>query len=379
MNQKLEKIFTERINKFENYVYNKILLNPIEFDVYYHKSQDPILFENRLDVNYSPILKGDKWGEAWENAWFHLKGEIPKSWSGLNVAAKLNFTGEGLIFGNDGIPRQGLTSCSVYNKEFKRDLFPIVESSVGGEKIELWIEVVASGYLGINLPLDSEENETKYHGEFNSTVNDISYAIFNEEIWQFWLDLKVLNELLHTLPPNSVRRSRIIYNINSAIDAFGDDVANVGTAREILKESFNIPAANSDLSVLAVGHAHMDTAWLWPVDETKRKIGRSFANQIALLEKYPEYVFGASQPQHYVFAKQHYPGLFDKMKKFIDEGRWELQGGMWVEADNNLVSGESIIRQIIYGKNYLRMNLILKLKIYGYRMCLVILQYCLKF
>ena len=102
MNQKLEKIFIARINKFENYIFDKILINPIEFDVYYHKSQVPILFKDRLNVDYSRIRRGDKWGDAWENAWFHLKGEIPESWSGSKVVAKLNFTGEGLIFGEDG-------------------------------------------------------------------------------------------------------------------------------------------------------------------------------------------------------------------------------------------------------------------------------------
>jgi len=211
---------------------------------------------------------------------------------------------------------------------------------------------VAIGYLGINLPFDPKPSSPDQYGEFKSTVNDVTFGIFNEELWQLWLDIEVLNGLVKNLPRKSVRRSRIIRNVNIAIDAFKDDSCNANVSRNILKKELEKSASESDLSVLAVGHAHIDTAWLWPVSETKRKIARSFSNQITLLEKYPDYIFGASQPQHYVFAKEHYPEIFEKIKKFVKEGRWELQGGMWVEADNNLISGESLVRQIIHGKNY---------------------------
>jgi alpha-mannosidase len=86
---------------------------------------------------------------------------------------------------------------------------------------------------------------------------------------------------------------------------------------------------------------------MWPEKETIRKYARTFASQIYLLEKYPQYVFGASQPQHY-------PGLYEKIKRFVKEGRWEIQGAMWVEADCNLISGESMVRQILHGKNFFK-------------------------
>ncbi len=89
-----------------------------------------------------------------------------------------------------------------------------------------------------------------------------------------------------------------------------------------------------------IGHAHLDTGWLWPVKESVRKCARTFASQIAMIEKYPGYVFGASQPQHYQFVKVHYPALYEKIKAEVKAGRWELQGGMWVEADCNIISGE---------------------------------------
>ena len=352
MTKMIEKIFTERINKFQKRIYRQMLLEPIMFDATYYVSKEQVLFKNRLEGEYAPIKQGKVWGEAGENAWFHLKGQLPASWKNKKIVASLDFNGEGLIFSDEGIPLQGITSSSVYNREFKRDISPIFENSNGGEEIELWIEAVAIGYLGVNLPLDPKPNDTNRYGEYRGKVNKIEYAIFDEELWQLWLDIEVLNGLVKTLPEKSVRRSRIIRNVNKAIDAYGDNQNNSTSARSILKLELSKTASASDLSVSAVGHAHIDTAWLWPVSETIRKCARTFANQIALLEKYPEYIFGASQPQHYVFVKEHYPELFKKIKHFVKEGRWELQGGMWVEADTNLISGESLIRQIIHGKNF---------------------------
>lgn len=352
MKKNIEKIFTERINKFQERIYNQILIESMPLEATYFISKEQVLFKNRLEGEYVPIQQGEVWGEAWDNAWFHLKGNIPNSWKNKKIVSNLNFTGEGLIFNNSGVPLQGITSNSVFKKEFKREIFPIFEKCKGGEEIELWIEAVAIGYLGINLPYDPKPSDSDRYGEFKATVNKMEYAIFDDELWHLWMDIEVLNGLVKNLHEKSVRRSRIIRNVNKAIDVYEDNQINASKARSILQLELSKPASTSDLSVLAVGHAHIDTAWLWPVSETIRKCARTFSNQIALLEKYPEYVFGASQPQHYAFVKEHYPDLFKKIKDFVKEGRWELQGGMWVEADTNLISGESLIRQIIHGKNY---------------------------
>jgi alpha-mannosidase len=91
---------------------------------------------------------------------------------------------------------------------------------------------------------------------------------------------------------------------------------------------------------------------LWPLRETRRKGGRTFATAIDSMGKYPEYLFGASQPQLYDWVKEDYPLLYDKVKKAYSDGRWELLGAMWAEPDLNLISGESVIRQILYGNAY---------------------------
>ncbi|MBS3761970.1 MAG: alpha-mannosidase, partial [Planctomycetes bacterium] len=146
----------------------------------------------------------------------------------------------------------------------------------------------------------------------------------------------------------------ILHALSEAAAEYRADVNALQRAKKCLEEVLNDPAAPSDLKTTAVGHAHIDTGWLWPVDETVRKCARTFARQISLMEDYPDYVFGASQAQHYAFVKEHYPGLYEKICQKVEEGRWEPQGGMWVEADCNVIGGESMVRQMLHGKNFFR-------------------------
>src|SRR5205085_6555542 len=122
--------------------------------------------------------------------------------------------------------------------------------------------------------------------------------------------------------------------------------AEAADARAILAPVLATRGADPPVTVSAVGHAHMDLAWLWPIRETIRKCGRTFATVLHLMERYPDYVFGASQPQQYDWVKRHYPELYAGIKRRVAEGRWETQGAMWVEPDTNLPGGESLVRQI---------------------------------
>ena len=103
-----------------------------------------------------------------------------------------------------------------------------------------------------------------------------------------------------------------------------------------------------------VGHTHIDIAWLWSVRQTREKAQRSFATVLHLMDKYPDYKFTSSQCYLYKAVKEENPELYERIKQRIAEGRWEVEGAMWVEADCNLVSGESLVRQILYGKRFMR-------------------------
>lgn len=120
------------------------------------------------------------------------------------------------------------------------------------------------------------------------------------------------------------------------------------------KEFYEKECGNSDAIVHYVGHTHIDVAWLWTLAQTREKVQRTFSSMIDLLERYPEFKFMSSQPQLYEYCKMEQPKLYEKIKKLAKEGRWEIEGAMWLEADCNLSSGESLIRQVLHGKNFMK-------------------------
>ncbi len=109
-----------------------------------------------------------------------------------------------------------------------------------------------------------------------------------------------------------------------------------------------------EVKATCIGHTHIDVAWWWTVDQTKEKAARSFSTVLKLMDEYPDYHFMSSQPQLYEFVKERYPRLYEQIKARVKEGRWEPEGGMWLEADTNLTSGESLVRQFLYGKRFFR-------------------------
>ncbi len=126
-------------------------------------------------------------------------------------------------------------------------------------------------------------------------------------------------------------------------------------AREVLRERISAIAPDPEAGrVFLTGHSHIDTAWLWPLRETIRKCGRTFATACRLLERYPDYHFTCSQPQLYDYARRHFPALYEEIKHWVKAGRWECTGGMWVESDCNVPSGESLIRQVLHGLRFFR-------------------------
>lgn len=120
------------------------------------------------------------------------------------------------------------------------------------------------------------------------------------------------------------------------------------------KALYSDMAGYKDVIATCIGHTHIDVAWWWTVEQTREKTGRSFATVLKLMEEYPNYKFMSSQPQLYYFLKERYPELYAKIKERVAEKRWEPEGGMWVEADTNLTSGESLVRQFMHGKKFFK-------------------------
>lgn len=352
MHDKEFNIYRDRAKKFYDRSCHELFRTTRPLKAEFRHSTEPVKFCDRLNGEYKAIREGETWGETWDSAWFHITGEVPAEWAGQTVALNLGFGGEALLFDGNGVPYYGLTDGSIFCREFRKEIFRLCDKADGNEKIDIWIEAAANGLLGMQMDTDPPPDCSRPGGHYEGQLTKLRVGILNTELWSLRLDVEILLEMLEAFGTEDYRSARILAALNECINIYAGNADNSADARGPLKRILELPALASAMRVTGVGHAHIDTGWLWPVRETIRKCGRSFANQIYNIEKYPGYVFGASQPQHYAFVKEHYPELYAKIKQRVADGSWELQGGMWVEADCNLISGESMVRQFLHGKNF---------------------------
>ena len=191
-----------------------------------------------------------------------------------------------------------------------------------------------------------------------TAVNLAARALF----YDFW----VIGDAAREFPGESWESHEANVVANSIIDTFiagnGSNEA-INEARKIARkylgdkvDSSDVYDTNTQPIVYAIGHCHIDTCWLWPWAETKRKVARSWSNQCDLMERYPEHRFACSQAQQFKWLKQYYPSVFDRVKRWVKKGNFQPIGGSWVEHDTNMPSGESLVRQFLYGQRFFETN-----------------------
>ncbi|HEY3283570.1 MAG TPA: glycoside hydrolase family 38 C-terminal domain-containing protein [Armatimonadota bacterium] len=332
---------SELARRIENAVYTPIG----ELEMAAWRTPEPVPFDQRETGERITPKPDEKWGSLWDCAWFHFTGEVPDSADGKPVVLLIDLNGEALVVDEAGNPRLGLTTVSSefdysLGKPGKR-VVPLLERAKGGEKIDLWADAACNDLFG--------------RLQHDGTVKEASIALLNPEMRGLHYDVEVLAELMRQLPEDSARRSSIWDALCRAalkLERFTAEEARA--AREVLAPELARRNGDAPLRISAIGHAHMDLAWLWPLRETVRKGARTFATALHFMEKYPDYHFGASQPQLFQWMKDHYPSLYERIKQRVAEGRLEVQGAMWVEADANVPSGESLVRQLLYGKRFFR-------------------------
>lgn len=306
-------------------------------DIVYRETPEFERYEDAVNAtDYEPVRVGDRWGGR-INAWFKMRFVIPASMKGKEVAAFINVGGESCAY-LDGRPYQGVDA--------NHEEILLTKSARGGETFEFVLESRSGGWEGYRSPEPVK-------------LSRAEIATRNPEVQDYWFNLEILHLLAEQLPEDSPRRGKIIYTLNKSVDAFDythTDEASLKrsalAANRILKPLLDCEANASATNVAVHGHSHIDVAWLWPYRETLRKCSRTFSTVMRLMEQYPEYIFSQSQAQLYEFAKENYPDLYEEIRKRVKEGRWDVTGSMWVEADCNLCSGESLVRQILVGKNY---------------------------
>ncbi|MFK0104297.1 alpha-mannosidase [Streptomyces sp. NPDC091217] len=348
---RLKRVLDERIRPA---VYPESV--PLDVAVW-HAPGEPVPVAEGLAAEPEPIAVGARWGAPWGTSWFLVTGTVPEEWAGRTVEALLDlgfdenmpgFQCEGLVYRPDGTPVKGLNP----RNQWVRVGAPVE----GGEEVRLHIEAASNPVILDYHPFRPTwlgDKDTAGH-EPQYTLTRMDLAVLDETVWQLVIDLEVLGELMAELPADAARRYEILRAVERALDAIDlqDVNGTAAQARSCLADVLAVPAAPSAHRISAVGHAHIDSAWLWPLRETVRKVARTTANMTALIEDEPDFVFAMSQAQQWAWVKEHRPEVWARVKKAVAEGRFVPAGGMWVESDTNMPGSEAMARQFVHGKRF---------------------------
>lgn len=372
-------IFDNKMQLMEPFIYSEI--QPIE-----HWETKELLFTEPLKYDtiteWHPISIGDYWYSSFNHTQiFRTEFTLPEKYAGKNAVLLLDLGGEGLVRINGEI----ISGVVSYKKgsflsRQQRSRVYIPDKYKAGDiltiEVECCLNFLEHTYSTLGCPVITDGCDYRFE--------KADIALINSELESYWFDLsctidamdtfsnpldtfsssnaRILNSTVQTimnrLNSDSGLHDKLYQVISNSLNKldleFGEQrlLASVPAAAAALKEGLAALPHKAHFMVKMLGHAHIDTAWLWPLKESVRKCGKTFSNVISLMEKYPEFIFGCSQPQLFAYAEEFYPEIFEKIKQRVAEGRIELIGNAWVEMDANVPSGESLVRQLLYGRQY---------------------------
>lgn len=346
MNPCMDRLIKEKLQCAKSVLRDFVFRRESDLEMVFAKTPEPVSFSDRLQLEYKPIKEGEQWSDrVWDCGWFHITGKIPPAPDGRELYLALDFDGEGCLFDSDGTPIRGITNVS---SEFDRELgFP-------GKRYVKLSECAADGAEVIDIWVETGNNDL-FGNVCTGTVKECAIISCDSDRLALFYDYAFLHNLAESVDVADPLHYTLVYALEkvAVLAAIEMNAETVAKCRGILKphlERKNI--SDPLLKFYALGHSHLDLAWLWPLRETRRKAARTFATALANIKKYPAYVYGASQPQQFEWVKSQYPALYNKIKEAVKDGRFEVQGGMWVEADTNISGGEALIRQFVYGTRF---------------------------
>ncbi|WP_273327407.1 alpha-mannosidase [Vallitalea guaymasensis] len=343
--ERLKKITKE----LKKYIYSK----RINIDKYLVKKGNYKNIEEveKAETKWQEFNRGDFWGGIDSHFWFRTKVEIPEDFAGRKVGLCF-YTGEPkpLSVDNDG--------WDVYNPQFILyvDKMLIQGLDINHREVSITDKAHAGQEYQIDLHAYSSGKEKITSELFGELV------VIDESVRKLYYNIQVPIWVTENLQQDDKRRIDILTVLNQTINLIDlrkplSDLffKSINQANQFIEqELYNKMCGHEDVIATCVGHTHIDVAWLWTLKQTREKVTRSFSTVLKLMEEYPEYTFMSSQPQLYKYIKEDHPEIYRKIKKRIEEGRWEPEGSMWLEADCNISSGESLIRQIMFGKRFFK-------------------------
>ncbi len=374
------------------------------------QSREIVPVEAARRARFRRVALGWTWGPAWSTCWFRLSGRVPAGggWDPKATHVRFSSGTEALLWGPQG-PAHGFDANR--DRALLSLAVPTRGMSRGGARkgvVSLLLEAACNHPLGADgSPWGDDETKRRWASAKPGRLDAAELVLVSDEVerlWHAWsLAIDLARELLPPPPPITTHSERFPANLpwqDSRCEALLTGlreahrlIAGTGNphharltptrtpsalprsapppppplgavdgglrvhtiaraALRVLESALAQPPRGSATTCHAVGHAHIDTAWLWPIRETRRKCQRTFATVLALMDRYPDFRFVASQAQQYAWVEQDAPDLFRRIAERVAEGRWEPGGGMWIEPDCHIPSGESQVRQIVQGTRY---------------------------
>lgn len=320
-----------------------------------------IPFKQVGSLEFRPAKLGEQLGPTFATYWFRLETTVPEQWRGQRVDLAWSSNSEAQLWVN---------GCAIQGLNPGREVARLLEEAQGGEVLEVYVEVACNHLLGADgipgLPWPSPTHRPSHW------LQVCELRCFDHQAWELYHDFRVLAELVSDRVPSQESRAigsgtkplvrpsldptwsgKLLYDLNLVCNTLNpDDQSTWGPARELLSELLSISNGGVCHELSAIGHAHIDTAWLWPLAETYRKTVRTFSTALGNMDEYPEYLFACSQAYQYECIEKQNPQLFDRIRKKVSTGQWIPVGGSYIEPDCNLPWGESLCRQFLIGQQY---------------------------
>ena len=326
----------------------KALLYPLKaplFKLSVYAAPDRITYAEALKGTYRPAKEGENFGPGWSTHWFRVEYVIPKEWRGREALLHFDSTSEGCVW-RDGVPLQGLTGYN-WGPQDVRSYFTLTPKARSGERGVLYVETAINGLFGLTDVMGRPHHEVTGH------LRHAKLVTRDHAVWDLLWDFMVIKELAERQPVQGPHQGPALTAANEIVNAVVlGEPETYRAGRAIARKFFSAHNGGRNHHLSAIGHAHIDSAWLWPVAETKRKCYRTFSSAVRLMDAYPEYKFVCSQAVQLAWIKENQPKLYTKIKAKFKSGQFVPAGGTWIEPDCNIPSGESLVRQFLVGQRF---------------------------
>ncbi len=313
-------------------------------------------------TDYAPIAPGTRWGVKWQYAWFRAEARIPETTTDSVLVLHAGLPTP--QFGGDiyGEWRVFIDGVEIGSRDWAHVHLPLPDSARARGRFSFLAEAFggptragAGGGPALDGVPTLPEPPT-----LQRVLPEVTVGLWREEVFQLKIDARTLLELRDQLDPASLR----VAEIDAALRDFTliADLElpwpqlepTLRAARERLRPLLECRNGSTAPLLFCVGHSHLDVVYQWPLKEAERKVARTFANQLGLMERYPEYRYTQSMPVLYDIARRLHPAIYRRVKDAVRRGQWIPEGGMWTEPDTNLPDGESLVRHFLYGKRFFR-------------------------